>query len=48
LNLLSQDIAAGTASVATLDRKGAATLQSPPLPSRFGNARALGNATEKP
>src|SRR5215467_12736922 len=33
LNLLSQDIAAGTASVVTLDRKGAVTLQSPPLPS---------------
>jgi hypothetical protein len=32
--LVSQDIAAGTASVATLDRKGAVTCKSPPLPSR--------------
>ena len=31
---VSQDIACGTASVATLDRKGAATMQ-PPLPSRL-------------
>ena len=31
LTLVSQDIAAGTASVATLDRKGAATCKSPPL-----------------
>src|SRR5262249_39651195 len=34
LDLPSRDIAAGTASVATLDRKGAVTLQSPPLKDR--------------
>jgi hypothetical protein len=34
LSLPSQDIAARTVIVATLDRKGAAMLQSPPLPSR--------------
>jgi hypothetical protein len=31
---LVSDIAAGTASVATLDRKGAVACKSPPLPSR--------------